>query len=146
MQAGIHGTTKRSRLPSMGKYETNDRSSASGTGWDVGEYKGTYAFSWILSTQLDSYFIDNFDDYWRIAYKVTPTTTPIRANSPPPTSVSMHSRPPSADPAGAPDKDGAYNVRSVPVRMYLPDGPVLQDLAPPMLESGKLTRLFRVDP
>jgi len=77
----------------------------------------------------------NFDGYWRIASKITPTTTPVRANSPPPTSVSMHSRPPSADPAVAPDKDGAYNVRSVPVRMYLPDGPVLQDLATPMLEG-----------
>lgn len=82
--------------------------------------------------------VDNFDDYWRIASKITPTTTPGRATSPPPTSVSMHSRPPSADPSGAPDKDGAYSVRSVPVRMYLPDGPVLQDVAPPMLESGKL--------
>ena len=50
----------------------------------------------------------------------------------------MHSRPPSADPAGAADKDGAFNVRSVPVRMYLPDGPVLQDVAPPMLESGEV--------
>lgn len=49
----------------------------------------------------------------------------------------MHTRPPSADPQGAtPDRDGAYNVRSVPVRIYLPDGPVLQDLVPPLLEDG----------
>lgn len=48
----------------------------------------------------------------------------------------MHSRPPSADPAGPPDRDGAYNVRSVPVRIYLPDGPVIQDLVPPLLEDG----------
>jgi Autophagy protein Apg5 len=48
----------------------------------------------------------------------------------------MHTRPPSADPQGAPDRDSAYNVRSVPIRLYLPEGPVLQDLAPPVLEDG----------
>jgi hypothetical protein len=36
-----------------------------------------------------------------------------------------------------PDRDGAYSVRSVPVRMYLPDGPVMQELVPPLLEDGK---------
>ncbi|THH29863.1 hypothetical protein EUX98_g4337 [Antrodiella citrinella] len=78
----------------------------------------------------------NFDEYWRVASKVTPTTTPLRSQSPPP-SVAMHTRPPSADPQGAtPDRDGAMNVRSVPVRIYLPDGPVLQDLVPPLLEDG----------
>jgi autophagy-related protein 5 len=49
----------------------------------------------------------------------------------------MHTRPPSADTVSAPDKDGAYNVRSVPARIYLPDGPVLQDLVPPSLENGQ---------
>jgi len=34
------------------------------------------------------------------------------------------------------DRDGAYGVRSVPVRIFLPQGPVLQDLAPPYLEDG----------
>jgi autophagy-related protein 5 len=83
--------------------------------------------------------LDNFDDYWRVASKVTPTTAPTRPQSPgpPPSSASMHNRPPSADSAGPPDRDGAYNVRSVPVRVYLPDGPVLQDLVPPVLEDGK---------
>ncbi|KAK7035263.1 autophagy protein 5 [Paramarasmius palmivorus] len=80
----------------------------------------------------------NFDDYWRVASKVTPTTTPTRAQSPgpPPSSASMHNRPPSADPGGPSEKDGAYNVRSVPVRIYLPDGPVMQELVPPVLEDG----------
>ncbi|KAI0949675.1 hypothetical protein AcW1_009213 [Taiwanofungus camphoratus] len=86
----------------------------------------------------------NFDEYWRVASKVTPTTTPARSTSPPPppSSVSMHTRPPSADPGsnGAPDRDGAYNVRSVPVRIYLPEGPVLQDLVPPTLEDGTVHR------
>lgn len=48
----------------------------------------------------------------------------------------MHTRPPSADPQGPTDRDGAYNVRSVPVRIYLPDGPVIQDLVPPLLDDG----------
>ncbi|KZV71148.1 hypothetical protein PENSPDRAFT_743297 [Peniophora sp. CONT] len=76
----------------------------------------------------------NFDDYWRVASKVTPTTTPATRPSSPP--GSFHTRPPSADPQGAPDRDGAYSVRSVPLRLYLPDGPVIQDLAPPLLEDG----------
>jgi len=81
---------------------------------------------------------DNFDDYWRVASKVTPTTAPTRSQSPPP-SAGLHMRPPSVDPGTtppAPDKDGASSVRSVPVRIYLPDGPVLQELAPPLLEGG----------
>ena len=85
---------------------------------------------------------DNFDDYWRVASKVTPTTLPARPGSPPAAQASsMHTRPPSADPQGAPDRDSAYTVRSVPIRLYLPEGPVLQDLAPPVLEDGGLSRL-----
>ncbi|KAG1745428.1 autophagy-related protein [Suillus paluster] len=79
----------------------------------------------------------NFDDYWRVASKIVPTTAPARSNSPPPSSnPSMHTRPASVDPQSAPDRDGAYNVRSVPVRLYLPDGPVMQDVVPPTLEDG----------
>lgn len=79
----------------------------------------------------------NFDDYWRVASKIVPTTAPARSNSPPPsTNPSMHTRPPPADPQSAPDRDNAYNVRSVPVRLYLPDGPVMQDVVPPTLEDG----------
>ncbi|KAF8210084.1 autophagy protein 5 [Mycena galopus ATCC 62051] len=87
----------------------------------------------------------NFDDYWRVAAKVTPTTAPgnrPQSPGPPPSSVSMHGRPPSAD-AGPPERDGAYNVRSVPVRVYLPDGPVIQDLVPPILEDGTPHTLAR---
>ncbi|KAF9050978.1 autophagy-related protein [Hymenopellis radicata] len=80
----------------------------------------------------------NFDDYWRVASKVTPTSGSHRPQSPgpPPSSASMHTRPPSAEPSGTSDREGAYNVRSVPVRLYLPDGPVLQGLVPPLLEDG----------
>jgi autophagy-related protein 5 len=85
--------------------------------------------------------LDNFDDYWRVASKVIPTTAPTRPQSPgpPPSSAStVHTRPPSADQAVPSDRDGAYNVRSVPVRIYLPDGPVLQDLVPPVLDDGDI--------
>ncbi|KAF9007969.1 autophagy-related protein [Cyathus striatus] len=79
----------------------------------------------------------NFDDFWRVASKVIPTTSPTRPQSPLPlSSTSMHSRPPSADTATSPDRDDAYNVRNVPVRMYLPDGPVIQEPVPPILEDG----------
>lgn len=103
--------------------------------------------------------IDNFDDFWRIASKIFPTTTPLSPNaspnpngtstfaSPPPIALSLPpnsstlspSRPPSTDPSGPPvaDRDGAYTVRSVPVRIYLPDGPVLQDLVPPLVEESE---------
>jgi len=86
----------------------------------------------------------NFDHYWRVASKVTPTAGPTRPRSPsppPPSSASMHNRPPSADLTGPTDRDGAYSVRSVPVRVYLPDGPVLQDLVPPLLEDGTANTL-----
>ncbi|KIY65911.1 autophagy-related protein [Cylindrobasidium torrendii FP15055 ss-10] len=83
----------------------------------------------------------NFDDYWRVASKITPASGPHRTQSPaqPPNSVSMHTRPPSAEPTGAPDKEAAYNVRNVPVRVYLPDGPVLQGPVPPMLDDAPNT-------
>jgi autophagy-related protein 5 len=87
-----------------------------------------------------TFFLDNFEDFWRIASKVTPTTIPNRSQSPPPTAGSLHTRPPSADPGSTStpsDKDGAANVRSVPVRLYLPDGPVLQELVPPFLEDSE---------
>ncbi|KAG8213558.1 autophagy-related protein [Butyriboletus roseoflavus] len=78
----------------------------------------------------------NFDDYWRVASKIVPTMAPARPSSPPPPGGSLHVRPASTDQQSAPDRDGAYNVRSVPVRLYLPDGPVIQDLVPPILDDG----------
>ena len=100
--------------------------------------RGTFPLCFLLHS-LPHHLADNFDDYWRVASKITPTTLPARPGSPPAAQPSMHTRPPSADPQGAPDRDGAYNVRSVPIRLYLPEGPVLQDLAPPVLEDGALS-------
>jgi autophagy-related protein 5 len=49
----------------------------------------------------------------------------------------MHVRPPSIDAGGVPERDSTYTVRCVPVRIYLPDGPFIQELVPPLLEDGK---------
>lgn len=91
------------------------------------------------STQKPTYFLsaDNFDDFWRVASKLTPIIGPpsSRPTSPPPTSSSL-SRPQSTDPVSQPDRDSAYSMRNVPIRIYLPDGPVLQELTPPLLEDG----------
>ncbi|KIM31926.1 hypothetical protein M408DRAFT_327313 [Serendipita vermifera MAFF 305830] len=74
----------------------------------------------------------NFEDFWKVASRITPSPLP-----PPPVgapssfhSPTSHSRPPSTDPATSTatslppqDRDTAYNVRSVPIRIYLPDLP-----------------------
>ena len=79
--------------------------------------------------------IDSFDDFWRVASKLMPTVNPqTRSHSPPPSSIS---RPMSTDTTNVLDRDGAYSMRSVPVRIYLPDGPVIQEVAPPLREDGK---------
>lgn len=82
----------------------------------------------------DSLRDHNFEDFWKVASKIIPSPVP-----PPPMGApsSFHnpastiSRPPSTDP-GLPstatslppmDRDTAYNVRSVPIRIYLPDLP-----------------------
>jgi autophagy-related protein 5 len=44
----------------------------------------------------------------------------------------------SADTTNLLDREGAYSMRSVPVRIYLPDGPVIQEVAPPLREDGKI--------
>ncbi|OBZ67173.1 Autophagy protein 5 [Grifola frondosa] len=78
----------------------------------------------------------NFDEYWRVASKVTPTTTPTRSQSPPPppSSTSMHTRPPSADPStnGGPDRDG-------------PRSPILEDGTLPSRASDHSVRPLRPD-
>ncbi|KAG8887931.1 autophagy protein 5, partial [Tulasnella sp. 332] len=101
----------------------------------------------------------SFDDFWRIGSKIFPTTTPLNPhqgynpnghstmNSPPsatlaPPSLSGTStitpRSPTATESSGPNpQDGAYTVRSVPVRIFLPDGPVLQELVPPVIEEGR---------
>ncbi|EKM80858.1 hypothetical protein AGABI1DRAFT_119425 [Agaricus bisporus var. burnettii JB137-S8] len=77
----------------------------------------------------------NFEEYWRIASKVTPAAS----SAPPigsPGNNSMHVRPPSIDAGGVPERDNAYAVRCIPARIYLPDGPFIQELVPPLLEDG----------
>ncbi|KAF9451257.1 hypothetical protein P691DRAFT_796986 [Macrolepiota fuliginosa MF-IS2] len=83
----------------------------------------------------------NFDEYWRIASKVTPAAT-LAPSLGSPGNTSMHVRPPSIDAGGVPERDGAYTVRCVPVRIYLPDGPFIQELVPPLLDDGTPHTLY----
>ncbi|KAF5320989.1 hypothetical protein D9619_001418 [Psilocybe cf. subviscida] len=79
----------------------------------------------------------SFDDFWRVAVKLTPTATPnVQANA-----ANAMNRPLSNESASAPDRDSAYSMRSVPVRIYLPDGPVLQEVAPPLQDDGSSVTL-----
>jgi autophagy-related protein 5 len=48
----------------------------------------------------------------------------------------------SADTTNLLDREGAYSMRSVPVRIYLPDGPVIQEVAPPLREDGKFFHIL----
>ena len=76
----------------------------------------------------------NFDDFWKIAGKIFPTTTP-GMSSPPVghhSSTALH-RPASTEPS---EQNAAQAVRSVPMRIILPDGPVLQDQVPPSNSVG----------
>ncbi|KZV98862.1 hypothetical protein EXIGLDRAFT_700082 [Exidia glandulosa HHB12029] len=99
----------------------------------------------------------NFDDYWRVASKITPTTTPSSVppvSGAPPSSQSVLYRPASTEPghtgtisAGTAQQtnnavDGAYSVRNVPVKIYLPDGgPVIQEPISALDETGRPTTL-----
>lgn len=104
--------------------------------WE-GVKERTFSFFVSMKIHNNPLLVDNFDDYWRVASKVIPTTTPNRPTSPPPgPPSSAHNKAPTASEVHQ-EKDGAYKVRSVPVRIYLPDGPVMQDLVPPMLETGE---------
>lgn len=124
----------------MGEYEAGDRVKEAGTGWDVGRFTRSCVYeSAFRSTHLTyRSMIDNFDEFWRIASKIFP----VPSLNPPPAPSSVldpHPRSQSTDPGGqsSSEKDGAYSVRSVPCRLYLPDGPVLQDLFPPLNELGE---------
>ena len=66
---------------------------------------------------------------------MTPAATPAPPVSPTGSSH-MLIRPPSIDAGGVLEKDSAYAVRCVPVRIYLPDGPFIQEPVPPLLEDG----------
>lgn len=101
---------------------------------------------------------DNFDEFWRVAAKITPTPAPVGSPGGPPSSFqntqstystystsSGHSRPPSTDPSALPlaDRDSATSVRSIPIRIFLPDLPsasaaahAIDSLSPPSQGSA----------
>ncbi|KZO95622.1 hypothetical protein CALVIDRAFT_499967 [Calocera viscosa TUFC12733] len=73
----------------------------------------------------------NFDNFWKVASKIFPNPNPL--------SPSLGSTPPTPNPDGAGGgvtTNDAYAVRSVPLRLFLPDAPAIQDLYPPVTDSG----------
>lgn len=92
----------------------------------------------IFGSRMNPFALDNFDEFWRVANKIFPVPS-LNPPPPPPSVVDPHPRSQSTDPGGqsSSEKDGAYNVRSVPCRIYLPDGPVLQDIMQPLNETGE---------
>jgi len=78
----------------------------------------------------------NFDNFWRVASKMFP--------HPNPSSPSLGSTPPTPTPDGSgtgATSNDAYAVRSVPLRLFLPSAPVIQDLYPPVTDNGVHTTL-----
>ncbi|CAE7200000.1 unnamed protein product, partial [Rhizoctonia solani] len=79
----------------------------------------------------------NFDDFWKIAGKIFPTTSAPSAQAP---SMPHHSSTalhrPSSTGVEPSEQNAAHAVRSIPMRVILPDGPVLQDQVPPTNPNG----------
>ena len=126
----------------MGKHEACNEPAEARARRDVGWPQRTYALvrfrlhdRCLISFRTH---VDNFDEFWRYAAKIFPapgSTQPISSPAP-----DAYPRSQSTEPgAQAGDKDEANTVRCVPVRIHLPDGPVLQDTVMPLNEDGTLS-------
>lgn len=85
-------------------------------------------------TQVVARFADDFDKFWNVASKLVPLPAP-------PTSSSSASRSPTPSSFATSSSDGrapdGNAVRSVPLRVYLPEGaPVVQDVVQPVQQDG----------
>ena len=73
---------------------------------------------------------DDFDQFWAVASKLVPlpsppSPAPSRSQTPTPSTIASDGRVPEAN-----------AMRSVPMRVYLPEGaPVLQDVVPPLSDG-----------
>ncbi|KAK4056155.1 autophagy protein 5 [Microbotryomycetes sp. JL221] len=90
---------------------------------------------------------NDFEKYWNVASKIislppasasTPATTSSHPPSPNPSTMSPSpSTTRSPSPAFNSSSPDNIKLRSIPIRVYLPEGaPVLQDLAPPLTKQG----------
>ncbi|EJU04467.1 hypothetical protein DACRYDRAFT_76943 [Dacryopinax primogenitus] len=78
----------------------------------------------------------NYDNFWKIGSKILP--------NPNPPSPLLNSSPPTPNPDGtgaATTTNDAYAVRSIPLRLFLPNAPVIQDLCSPVTQNGVHTTL-----
>lgn len=75
---------------------------------------------------------DDFDRYWAVAAKLIPSSSaPSPTHTRSSTPASAHS-----SSGQASDSREAGTIRSVPLRVYLPEGaPILQELVPPIQDS-----------
>ncbi|SCZ88911.1 BZ3500_MvSof-1268-A1-R1_C048g00175 [Microbotryum saponariae] len=75
---------------------------------------------------------NDLDKFWSIASRLVPPPPPTPTHNQPSSSFTTSSR------ASAPSSETYNSVKSVPLRLYLPDGgPVLQDQCPPLGENGQ---------
>ncbi|OCF41711.1 autophagy protein 5 [Kwoniella heveanensis CBS 569] len=108
-----------------------------------------------LEAGWDGIVQDDYDLYLRMASRVLPLPTPVAGLSTNTGSSMNPARSPSTDPgsgAGSGSGSGSsiksessYAVRSVPLKIYLPDNaPVIQEVIPPTKPDGKPATLLSI--
>jgi len=101
-----------------------------------------------LEAGWDGVVSHDFDLHARMASRIVPLPIPASATTPPTsgTNSGMPSRPPSVEPgatSSGPKPESAYAARSLPIKIYLPDGaPAMQHVVPPLGPDGKPTSLI----
>ncbi|WVQ97976.1 hypothetical protein IAU59_005096 [Kwoniella sp. CBS 9459] len=106
-----------------------------------------------LEAGWDGIVQDDYDLYLRMASRVMPLPTPVAGPNTNTGSNLNPSRPPSTDPGSggaggggsgsAMKSESSYAVRSVPLKIYLPDNaPVIQEVIPPTRPDGKPATLL----
>lgn len=102
-----------------------------------------------LEAGWDGVVSNDFDLHARLATRVVPLPIPVPAGTPPTSSgggSNVPSRPPSTEPgatSSGPKLESAYAARSLPIKIYLPDGaPAMQHVVPPLGSDGNPTTLI----
>jgi autophagy-related protein 5 len=81
---------------------------------------------------------DDFEKHWSVASKLIPLPSQPTSSSTE-RSVSQSSNTSSSSTTGDSRLPDANSVRSIPLRVYLPEGaPVLQDIVPPLADGESL--------
>ncbi|CAE7162469.1 unnamed protein product, partial [Rhizoctonia solani] len=116
-KAAFMGQLKEGDLGTMGKHQAGHSVTKGRPGWNLGR--------------------NNFDDFWKISGRIFPTTSVPSAQAPSTphhSSTALHR--PSSTGVELSEQNAAHAFRSIPIRVVLPDGPVLQDQVPPTNPNG----------